>query len=92
MTADESGEVRRALEAILFLADEPLASGVLAQAVERSRREVAELLVALGEELDFHGDQQASEAMRRHLARVLFVRCLSRLLGRADLGSERTGG
>jgi segregation and condensation protein B len=55
MTADEAGEIRRALEAILFLADEPLASGVLAQAVERSRREVEEILAALTEELEARG-------------------------------------
>jgi segregation and condensation protein B len=41
--------VRGALEAILFLADEPLPSTVLAQAVERGRREVEEILRALAE-------------------------------------------
>lgn len=40
---------------------------------------------ALGEELDPHEDQQASAAMRRHLARVLLVRCVSALAGRPDL-------
>jgi segregation and condensation protein B len=42
-------EARRALEAILFLAEEPLASPVLAQAVERGRREVEGLLAAMAE-------------------------------------------
>jgi segregation and condensation protein B len=37
-------DVRRALEAILFLADEPLPCTVLAQAVERDRREVEGIL------------------------------------------------
>src|ERR1035437_8261886 len=41
--------------------------------------------MALGEELDPHEDQQASASMRRHLAKVLLVRCTSALLGRPDL-------
>jgi carbon-monoxide dehydrogenase medium subunit len=40
---------------------------------------------ALGEELDPQEDQQASPAMRRHLAKVLLVRCVATLLGRPDL-------
>jgi carbon-monoxide dehydrogenase medium subunit len=40
---------------------------------------------ALSEELDPHDDQQASASMRRHLARVLLVRCVAALLGRPDL-------
>jgi carbon-monoxide dehydrogenase medium subunit len=42
-------------------------------------------LVALGEELSPHEDQQASPAMRRHLAKVLLSRCVSALLGRREL-------
>ncbi len=45
-----SNEVRRALEAILFLADEPITVSVLAQAVERGRREVEELLLDMSSE------------------------------------------
>jgi carbon-monoxide dehydrogenase medium subunit len=40
---------------------------------------------ALGEELDPQEDQQASPAMRRHLAKVLLVRCVATLLGRPEL-------
>jgi segregation and condensation protein B len=40
-------DLLRALEAILFLADEPLSSGFLAQAIEVSRREVEALLSEL---------------------------------------------
>ncbi|MGA7996758.1 MAG: xanthine dehydrogenase family protein subunit M [Bradyrhizobium sp.] len=40
---------------------------------------------ALGEELDPQEDQQASAAMRRHLAKVLMRRCVTALLGRPDL-------
>jgi aerobic carbon-monoxide dehydrogenase medium subunit len=42
---------------------------------------------ALVQELDPHEDQQASPAMRRHLAKVLLARCVSALLGRPDLDS-----
>lgn len=45
---------------------------------------------ALGEELDPHDDQQASAAMRRHLAKVLLVRCVAALLGRPDLFAGRS--
>ena len=43
---DEEGmvEVRRAVEAILFVSDEPMSVSILAQAVERGRREVEALL------------------------------------------------
>lgn len=40
---------------------------------------------ALAEELDPQEDQQASAAMRRHLAKVLLVRGVSALLGRPEL-------
>jgi carbon-monoxide dehydrogenase medium subunit len=39
----------------------------------------------LSEELDPPEDQQASSAMRRHLAKVLLARCVPALLGRPDL-------
>jgi carbon-monoxide dehydrogenase medium subunit len=39
----------------------------------------------LSEELDPPEDQQASPAMRRHLARVLLLRCVPALLSRPDL-------
>lgn len=44
--------------------------------------------LALGEELDPHDDQQASAAMRRHLAKVLLARCVSALLGRPELDAR----
>jgi len=46
---------------------------------------MSEASTALGEELDTQEDQQASAPMRRHLAKVLLVRCVSALLGRPDL-------
>ena len=46
---------------------------------------LADAAIALGEELDPQEDQQASPAMRRHLAKVLLARGVSALLGRPDL-------
>ena len=42
-------------------------------------------LAALSDELDPHEDQQATAAMRRHLAKVLLTRCVATLLNRPDL-------
>ena len=46
---------------------------------------VHETSTAVAEALDPHEDQQASSAMRRHLAKVLFARAVAALLGRTDL-------
>jgi len=46
---------------------------------------LAEASAALLDELDPHEDQQASPAMRRHLAKVLLARCVATLLSRPDL-------
>jgi aerobic carbon-monoxide dehydrogenase medium subunit len=45
---------------------------------------LAEASAALSDELDPHEDQQATAAMRRHLARVLLTRCVANLLNRPD--------
>jgi aerobic carbon-monoxide dehydrogenase medium subunit len=45
---------------------------------------LAEASAALSGELDPHEDQQATAAMRRHLARVLLTRCVATLLNRPD--------
>lgn len=42
---------------------------------------------ALAEEIEPAEDQQATPAMRRHLAKVLLLRCVSSLLSRSDLHS-----
>jgi len=44
-------------------------------------------LKALSEEFDPPEDQQATGAMRRHLAKVLLARCVSALLSRPDLNA-----
>jgi carbon-monoxide dehydrogenase medium subunit len=46
---------------------------------------VADAAATLAQELDPHEDQQASAAMRRHLARVLFARGIAALLRRPEL-------
>jgi aerobic carbon-monoxide dehydrogenase medium subunit len=46
---------------------------------------LAEASATLGDELDPLEDQQASAAMRRHLAKILLARGASALLGRPDL-------
>jgi carbon-monoxide dehydrogenase medium subunit len=46
---------------------------------------LSDATAALAEELDPQEDQQASVAMRRHLAKVLLVRGVSALLGRPEL-------
>jgi carbon-monoxide dehydrogenase medium subunit len=46
---------------------------------------LSEASMALDDELDPYDDQQASAAMRKHLAKVLLARGVSALLGRSDL-------
>jgi carbon-monoxide dehydrogenase medium subunit len=48
---------------------------------------LAKAAAVLSEELDPQEDQQATPAMRRHLAKVLLSRCVSKLLSRPDLRS-----
>jgi carbon-monoxide dehydrogenase medium subunit len=48
---------------------------------------LSDACTTLGGELDPQDDQQASASMRRHLAKVLLVRCVAALLGRPDLSS-----
>jgi aerobic carbon-monoxide dehydrogenase medium subunit len=67
---------------------------VLAKAANRlvktaiTAEALSEASTALGQELAPEGDQQASAAMRRHLAKVLMARCVSALLGRTDLNAR----
>lgn len=52
---------------------------------------LAQAAAALVEELDPHEDQQASPAMRRHLAKVLLLRCVAALLARPELDTGAAG-
>ncbi|WP_298258275.1 xanthine dehydrogenase family protein subunit M [Bradyrhizobium sp.] len=51
---------------------------------------LSKALQAMQDELDLPEDQQASGAMRRHLAKVLLTRCVAQLLGREDLQAGGT--
>lgn len=51
---------------------------------------LADASTALSAELDPHEDQEATPAMRRHLAKVLLSRCVAALLNRPDLHSGAT--
>ncbi len=51
---------------------------------------LAEAGAALDAELNPQDDQQASSAMRRHLARQLMAACVAKLLGRDDLQMRMT--
>jgi aerobic carbon-monoxide dehydrogenase medium subunit len=50
-----------------------------------TRERLSEALMGLEQALDPPEDQQASRAMRYHLAKVLLARCLAALLSRPDL-------
>jgi len=52
---------------------------------EVTRETLSEALRALEQALDPPEDQQASRAMRHHLAKVLLARCVAALLSRPDL-------
>ena len=69
---------------------EPTATmgGQLLDYVAITPKLLTETFLALDEELDPLEDQQATPAMRRHLAKVLLARCVSSLLDRPDLRAE----
>ena len=52
---------------------------------------LSEASLALAAELEPQDDQQASASMRRHLAKLLLVRCVAALLGRPDLATGGSG-
>jgi len=67
--------------------DRPLLAGAAGKLVDVAITPaiLADASAALSEELDPQEDQQATPAMRRHLAKVLLSRCVSTLLSRPDL-------
>ena len=67
---DARRDARQALEAMLFLADEPMSATVLAQAVELPRTQVEDLLVELAADLEHRGIGAGHPAGRRGLADV----------------------
>jgi aerobic carbon-monoxide dehydrogenase medium subunit len=75
--------------AFFAVGDRPVLAGAASRLVNVAITPPAflEALTALAGELDPQEDQQASASMRRHLAKVLMMRCVSALLGRTDLGT-----
>jgi carbon-monoxide dehydrogenase medium subunit len=73
--------------AFFAVGDRPVLAGAASKLVGTALTPavVADACGALNDELDPQDDQQASAAMRRHLAKVLLVRCVATLLGRPDL-------
>jgi carbon-monoxide dehydrogenase medium subunit len=67
--------------------DRPLLAGAARKLINVTvtRELLSDASAALDEELDPQEDHQASPMMRRHLAKVLLVRCVSTLLSRSDL-------
>ena len=55
MNDEHRAEVRRALEAILFVCDEPISANVLAQAVEVGRAQIETILRDLAADLEARG-------------------------------------
>jgi carbon-monoxide dehydrogenase medium subunit len=83
----ESGRFTTLRLAYFALGDRPVlakAAGRLV-GVEVTPGLVEQASATLAEELDPHEDQQASRAMRQHLARVLFTRAVAALLHRPEL-------
>jgi carbon-monoxide dehydrogenase medium subunit len=83
----ESGHFRTLRMAFFAVGDRPMLAKTANRLlnVDVTPALVTSASAALGEELSPHDDQQASAAMRRHLASVLFSRCVSALLGRPEL-------
>jgi aerobic carbon-monoxide dehydrogenase medium subunit len=78
------------LQAVFFgVSDRPQPAKAAANLVKKAvtPASLSQVLEALGEELDPPEDQQANGAMRRHLARVLLARCVSKLLNRPELAA-----
>jgi aerobic carbon-monoxide dehydrogenase medium subunit len=73
--------------ALFAVGDRPILAeaATMLVGVEATPELLSAALTALGEELDPQDDQQASAAMRRHLAKTLLARGVSALLGRTDL-------
>lgn len=83
----EEGVIRNLRPAFFAIGDRPLLAEAASKLINAALtpRLLLEVSGALGDELDPQDDQQASGAMRRHLASVLFTRCVATILGRPEL-------
>jgi carbon-monoxide dehydrogenase medium subunit len=73
--------------AFFGVADRPVVAKAAARLVNVSMtpRLITDAAAAFAEELDPPEDQHASSSMRRHLAKVLFLRCAEALIGATGL-------
>jgi carbon-monoxide dehydrogenase medium subunit len=76
--------------AFFAVGDRPLLAGAARKLVNAAVTPglLSEAAASLGVEVDPQDDQQASAAMRRHLAKVLLRRCVATLLGRPELAES----
>ncbi|MDR3485512.1 MAG: xanthine dehydrogenase family protein subunit M [Bradyrhizobium sp.] len=84
------GDVFADLRLVFFaVGDRPVRSSAALRLINAviTPEVLSDISTALGEELDPPEDQQASASMRRHLAKVLLVRCVAALLGRRNLAA-----
>jgi carbon-monoxide dehydrogenase medium subunit len=83
----ESSVISSLRMAFFGVADRPVLARAAARLVNVSMTPslITDAAVAFAEELDPPEDQQASSSMRRHLAKVLFLRCAEALVGTAGL-------
>lgn len=83
----ESGVLTRLRLAFFAIGDRPVLAQTAGKLVNVAvtPKLLSEVSGALGDELDPQDDQQASSAMRRHLAKVLFARGIAAMLGRPEL-------
>lgn len=86
----DDGAITELRPVFFGVGDRPLLAKTAASLVNKviTSALLSQALEALGEELDPPEDQQATGAMRQHLAKVLLARCVSKLLGRPDLGAR----
>lgn len=86
----ESGIFRSLHLAFFAVDDRPVLAGTAVELVDVpvTKQLLSTASTALGQELNPPDDQQASGAMRRHLATVLLNRCVAALLDRPDLAAR----
>jgi aerobic carbon-monoxide dehydrogenase medium subunit len=88
------GEVLADFRPVFFaVGDRPVLAKAASRLLHRSVTPalLSDASVALAAELEPQDDQQASASMRRHLAKLLLVRCVAALLGRPDLATGGSG-
>ncbi len=83
----DAGTVTSLRPVFFAVGDRPVLPGVAGRLVNVAITQslLSDVLAALGEEIDAPDDQQATAAMRLHLAKILLARCVATLLDRPEL-------